>query len=85
MLNVDFIAMRVFRFHYEITPAKGSWLNMRPRPSGASWGQEGRTRVKRVVKAVFESTNWKHGKTRVGGAGLGEGAECGVCAGSLAV
>jgi hypothetical protein len=23
------------------TPLGGSWLNMRPRPSGASWGQEG--------------------------------------------
>ena len=28
-----------YEFHY--TPVKSSWLNMRPRPSGAFWGQEG--------------------------------------------
>ena len=32
---VDHGVMPVF------TPLGGSWLNMRPRPSGASWGQEG--------------------------------------------
>jgi DDE superfamily endonuclease len=30
------------RFEWHYTPEHGSWLNMRPRPSGASWGQEGR-------------------------------------------
>jgi DDE superfamily endonuclease len=28
-----------YEFHF--TPVKSSWLNMRPRPLGASWGQEG--------------------------------------------
>jgi DDE superfamily endonuclease len=33
----------VQKFEFHFTPVKSSWLNMRPCPSGASYGQEGGT------------------------------------------
>jgi hypothetical protein len=41
--EIAFELSQRFQMHY--TPAKSSWLNMRPRPSGASWGQEGGNRT----------------------------------------
>jgi DDE superfamily endonuclease len=49
------------KFEFHFTPVKSSWLNMRPHPSGASWGQEGGTRVECTFKAMFEPTAREHG------------------------
>jgi DDE superfamily endonuclease len=60
-LKPDLAFKLVQKFEFHFTPVKSSWLNMRPRPSGASWGQEGGTRVECAFEAVFESADWEHG------------------------
>jgi hypothetical protein len=60
-LKPDLAFKLVQKFEFHFTPVKSSWLNMRPRPSGASWGQEGGTRVECAFEAVFESADWEYG------------------------